>query len=95
MFSDYIRQGHATHHYANGHASYLKDGVKELEKELGEAAPEPGTEKVVPEFRTYMALLSHELSGIAPTLGDNDALAAARVRIENIRKSLEKAYSSL
>jgi deoxyribodipyrimidine photolyase len=95
MFIDYIRQGHATHYYADAHASYLKDAVKQLQRELGEAAPEPGTEKIIPEFRTSMELLCRELSGIATILGDNDALAAARARIENIRKNLEKASSSL
>jgi hypothetical protein len=95
MFIGYIRQGRATRHYAEGHATYLKDAVTQLEKELEQAAPEPGTQNVVPECRSYLELLCRELSGIATNVGDNDALAAAGKRMENIRKSLEKAYSSL
>jgi hypothetical protein len=95
MFIDYIRQGHATHHYAEGHATYLKDAVTQVEKELAQAAPELGTEDAVRECRTCMALLRRELSGIATAAADSEALAAARKRIENLRKSLEKAYSSL
>lgn len=95
MFVDYIRQGQATRHYAVGHATYLKNAVTKLEKELDQAAPEPGTTNVVPACRRYMDLLCHELSGIAREVGDPDALAAARKRIENLRKSLGKAYSSL
>ncbi|MGI9075587.1 MAG: hypothetical protein ACR2JB_30630 [Bryobacteraceae bacterium] len=95
MFIDYIRQGHATRHYAEGHATYLKDAVAQLDKELEQAAPEPGTQNVVSDCRSYMALLCRELSGIATNVGDNDALAVAGKRMENIRKSLERAYSFL
>jgi hypothetical protein len=95
MFVDYIRQGHATHLYAKGHASYLEDAVKQLEKELDGAVPQPGIENVVAECRSDIHLLCHELSGIPGAAGDNYALAAARKRIENIQKSLKKAYSSL
>jgi hypothetical protein len=42
MFIDYIRQGHATRHYAEGHATYLKDAVTQLEKEFEQAVPESG-----------------------------------------------------
>jgi hypothetical protein len=95
MFIDYIRQGHATHHYAEGHANYLKDAVTQLEKELAQAPPKPGTENVVPECRSYMELLCLELSDIATNFGDNAALAAARKRMEKLRERLEKAYSSI
>jgi hypothetical protein len=95
MFIDYIRQGHATHHYAEGHATYLKDAVTQLENELEGAVPQPGIENVISECRSDIDLLRHELSGIAANVGDNAALGAARKRIENIRKSLEKANSSL
>jgi hypothetical protein len=95
MFIDYIRQGHATHHYAEGHATYLKDAVTQLEKELAQAAPEAGTENVIPECRSYMELLRRELSSIATVAGDNAALAAARKRMVDLRDSLEKVYSSI
>jgi hypothetical protein len=95
MFIDYIRQGHATRHYTQAHATYLKERVTQLEKELAQAVPEPATADVVRECRTCMALLHRELSTIAIAAGDNAALDAARKRIENLRKSLEKAYSYL
>jgi hypothetical protein len=96
MFIDYIRQGHATRHYAEGHATYLKDAVTQLEKEFEQAVPEPGTpQNVGSNCKSYMQMLCRELSGVATKFGDNDALAAAGKRMENIRKNLEKAYSSL
>jgi hypothetical protein len=84
MLIDYIRQGHATHLYAKGHA-----------KELEAAVPQPSTQSIVSDCRSDMEMLCRELSGIAANVGDNDALAAARKRIENIRNSLQKAYSSI
>jgi hypothetical protein len=95
MFIDYIRQGHATRHYAEGHATYLKDAVTQLEKELEQAVPEPGAQNVFSDYRSYVQMLCRELSVVATRFGDNDALAAAGKRMENIRKNLEKAYSSL
>jgi hypothetical protein len=95
MLIDYIRQGHATHLYAKGHASYLKDAVKQLEKEIEAAVPQPSTQSIVSDCRNDIEMLCRELSGIAANVGDNDALAAARKRIENIRNSLQKAYSSI
>jgi hypothetical protein len=95
MFIDYIRQGRATRHYAEGHATYLKDAVTQLEKELEQAVPEPGAQNVVSDCRSYVQMLRRELSVVATEFGDNDALAAAGKRMENIRKNLEEAYSSL
>jgi hypothetical protein len=95
MFIDYIRQGHTTRHYAEGHATYLKDAVTQLEKELEQAVPEPGAQNVVSDCRSYVQMLRRELSVVATKFGDNDALAATGKRMENIRKNLEEAYSSL
>jgi hypothetical protein len=95
MFIAYVRQGHATRHYAQAHATYLEDAVKQFEKELEQGAPEPRTENVIPECSTYMKLLRRELSGMATLIGKSNALAAAEKRVESIRKSLEKAYSYL
>jgi hypothetical protein len=95
MFIDYIRQGHATHHYVKAHAAYLEDAVKQSEKELEQGNPETGTGNVIHECVTDMDLLRRELSGIAALSGDNDGLAAAKTRMESIRKSLQKAYSSI
>jgi hypothetical protein len=95
MFIDYIRQGHATHHYVEAHAAYLEDAVKQSEKELEQGNPEAGTRNVIHECITDMDLLRRELSGIAALSGNNDGLAAAKTRMESIRKSLQKAYSSI
>jgi hypothetical protein len=95
MFIDYIRQGHATHRYIDAHAAYLEDAVKQSEKELEQGNPQAGTRNVIHECITDMDLLRRELSGIAALSGNNDGLAAAKRRIESIRKSLQKAYSSI
>jgi hypothetical protein len=95
MFIDYIRQGHATHHYVEAHAAYLEDAVKQSEKELEQGNPEAGTGNAVRECITDMDLLRRELSGIAVLSGNNDGLAAAKERLDSIRKSLQKAYSSI
>jgi hypothetical protein len=95
MFIDCIRQGHATRHYIEAHAAYLGDAIKQSEKELAQGNPEPGTGNVVRKCITDMDLLRRELSGIAALSGNNDGLAAAKKRMESIRKSLEKAYPSI
>ena len=95
MFVDYIRQGHATRHYAEEHAAYLEDAVEQSAKELEQGTPEPGTENAVHECRIQLELLCHELSGIRAAIGNNNALAAAKERMGSIRARLEKANSSL
>jgi hypothetical protein len=95
LFIDYIRQGHAPHHYIEAHAAYLEDAVKQFEKELEQGNPEAGTGTVIHECITDMDLLRRELSSIAALSANNHGLAAAKRRMETIRKSLQEAYSSV
>jgi hypothetical protein len=95
LFIDYIRQGHAPHHYIEGHAAYLEHAVKQFEKELEQGNPEVGTGTVIHECITDMDLLRRELSSIAALSVNNHGLAAAKTRMERIRKSLQKTYSCI
>jgi hypothetical protein len=97
MFIEFDLQGHATRRYAEEHTSYLQDAVEQSAKELDRAVPEPGAEHYVRECQTKLRMLSHELSGIRAAIvhGDRDALAVARGRVGQIRKSLERVNSSL
>jgi hypothetical protein len=95
MFIDYIRHGHATHRYVEAHAAYLQDAVRQSEKELAQEKSETRTGHLIRECITDMDLLRRELSGIPALSGNNDGLAAAKKRMESIRKSLQKADSSI
>jgi hypothetical protein len=95
LFVDYVRQGRSTRHYADGHAAYLDDAVRQSLDELKQAEPTPVTATAVRECRTQLELLDRELSGIPARFGHDEALAAAKERMAGMRTSLEKADSSL
>jgi hypothetical protein len=95
LFVDFVRGGHATRHYAEGHAAYLADAIKRSAENLEQAVPEAGTESAVRECITQLKRLDRELSGIHARLDDQAALARASGRIRGIRKDLERAQSEL
>jgi type IV pilus biogenesis protein CpaD/CtpE len=91
MFIDFVLEGHATRGFAEGHAGYLEDEIQQLAKELENAAPEPDAARSAGECRTQLDRLTGELSGIRAAISDRSRLAAAKVRISQIRESLDKA----
>lgn len=95
IFIDFVRRGQATRQYAEGHAAYLEDAVKRSAKELEQEVPEPGTEKAVRECRTQLNSLARELSQVPAAIKEDDALAASRDRIAEVRKALEAAQTGL
>lgn len=95
LFVNFIRSGHSTRHYAEGHAAYLDDAVKQSLNELERAVPEPKIQYAVGECITQLKRLERELSGIRPALKSEGALSGIRDRMSEIRKSLERAQSDL
>lgn len=94
-FIEYVTNGKATRHYAEGHIGYLAEEVGESEQELQGGSPEPGTESAVQQCRTELNSLHRELAGLPGVLGNRNALGAARERIKTIRDSFERLISSL
>jgi hypothetical protein len=95
LFVEFVRGGHATRNYAEGHAAYLDDAVKRSINELQQAEPEPPAEGAVGQCVIQLKRLRRELSGIHSAFGNDAGLAAARDRIGDIRKALERAQSNL
>jgi hypothetical protein len=93
LFINFVIQGHSRQHYAEEHADYLEKLAADSAKDLAGATAEPDAEEYVRTCRAGLDALRHELSGLraAITYGDNDAIAAARGRIAQIRERLEKA----
>ncbi|HVX67613.1 MAG TPA: hypothetical protein VHA11_13460 [Bryobacteraceae bacterium] len=88
IFLDFILQGHATRHYAEAHAGYLRDAVEQSAKELDTAAAEPDAADSLRECRIRLREIARELSGIPTATRDRPRLAAARARLGQIRESL-------
>jgi uncharacterized membrane protein YccC len=97
MFINFVLEGRGTRHYAEEHTAYLEDAIEQLTKELEHAAPEPDAKDSIRECQTGLSTLARELSAIRTAIArdDKDALAAARGRVTQIRKSLENASSHL
>jgi hypothetical protein len=93
MFIDYIRQGHATRHFAEEHAMYLADEAKRSAKKLAQARPEKGSEDIVHGCRAQLERLSGELAAIPTAIGNDDALAVVKDALTRMRADLEKAQS--
>lgn len=95
MFVEFIRGGHATRHYAEGHAAYLRDTVRRSVRELEEATPEAAIRNATRNCIQLLKRLDRELSGIRAALDNDTALAVLGDRMKNIRKDLERAQSEL
>lgn len=95
LFVEFVRGGHSTRHYAEGHAAYLKTSVRRSMQELQEATPETTIRSAIRECIQLLRRLDRELSGIRPALDNDAALAGLRDRITDIRKGLERAQSGL
>lgn len=95
LFVEFVRNDHATRHYAEGHTTYLEDAVKRSINELQREAPEPHAQHAVSECIVQLQRLHRELSGLHTAFGNDAALAAAKDRMSEIREALERAQSSL
>jgi hypothetical protein len=95
LFVEFVRGGHATRHYAEGHAAYLKDSVTRSVEELEQTTPEASIQNVTAECIQLLKQLSGELSRMRTALDNDTALANASNRIRDIRQALERAQSGL
>ena len=94
-FIDYALEGRTTRHYAEGHLDYLGEEINQLGKELNNAHPPANAGPTVQECRRELALLYHEVKAVRAEIRNPQALESSKVRIANIRATLQKAKSSL
>lgn len=95
MFIDYVREGHSTRRYAEGHISYLEDAIDEEIQHLEQAAPAPDAATAVHQCLAQLKLLRGELTGMRGDIDNRKRLAAARETVGRIRQGLAKANSLL
>jgi hypothetical protein len=95
MFLDYVHQGRATKHYAQGHIEYLTEEIQQSKKELQESSPAQGEEDALQKLRAQFDALNAELHNLRGRLHDEAALATAKAHIAKILQVLDEASSSL
>jgi hypothetical protein len=66
-----------------------------MAQQLQKLVPEPQTAGAFQTARTQIDRLRNELNSLRANIGDEQALAARKDRIETIRESLAEAVSSL
>ena len=94
MLIDFVLQGRATRSYAEGHAAYLEDQVRQSAKEFENAISQPEAKPSFDTCRTQLNAMVGELSAIRSAMQDRSRLADAMARMVEIRRSLERVNSS-
>jgi hypothetical protein len=92
---DFVMRGQTTRNFAAGHFHYLENQLHDSMKELASSTPEKGIEQPLESSRAQMDALAGTLHAIASQIGQPEALAASKRRIDVIRKALEHENSSL
>jgi hypothetical protein len=92
---DYVLQGRSTQNFVAGHFHYMADELEQSVKQLNQSKPRPGTEQAFTNSQQDMKALASELRDISFQTSDSNAISAAKQRIGEIRRALEKTSSSL
>jgi hypothetical protein len=95
LFLDRLQKREATSTYARTYADSLADAVRENRQEFRSHPPAQGLEPAFAECQREYELLIESVSGLKTSLNDRDALAAAKTRIETIRKAAEQSRARL
>jgi len=94
MLIDFVLQGRATRSYAEGHAAYLQEEVRQSAKEFENAVAQPDAKDAFENCRTQLNAIAAELSVIRSAIRDTGQLRAAMKRMTAIRRSLERVNAS-
>jgi len=92
---DYVLQGRSTQNFAAGHFHYMADELEQSVKQLNQSKPSPDTEQAFMNSLQDVKALASELTAISFQTSDSTAISAAKQRITEIRRALEKTSSSL
>jgi hypothetical protein len=92
---DYVLQGRSTQNFAAGHFHYMADELEQSVKQLNQSKPSPGTEQAFMNSLQDVKALASELTAISFQTSDSNAISAAKKRIGEIRRALEKTSASL
>jgi hypothetical protein len=95
MSLDYVLQGRSTQNFAAGHFHYLADELEQSVKQLSQSKPSPGTEQAFMNSLQDVKALASELTAMSSQTSDSNAISAAKKRIGEIRRALEKTSASL
>jgi len=95
MFVDYMRQGRATRHFADGHLEFLIRELADSATKLRNVAPAPGGEEALRTLRVQLAALAEELQNVRKMPDNQPALAQAKAHLQQIQRVLEQTNSSL
>jgi hypothetical protein len=94
-FIDHIRGGRSTVGFAKGHAEYLAEETRSLAKDLDGVSADRADADNLAACRQEIGELLKELELVRSEIGVNDALAARRIRLQQIGKAIEKTKASL
>ncbi len=95
LFLDRLQKHQATSVYARTYADSLADAIRQNRQELQHHPPAKGLESGFAECQREYELLLESVNGLKTALNDRDALAAAKVRMETIRKKAEQSLHAV
>ena len=90
VFLGYVRQHHATKHFAQGHIAYLIGELERSAKKLRTTASPPGEEDAAHKLSGLVETLKAELRDVHGRIDQDAALSAAQERVQRIRLALEQ-----
>ena len=94
LLIDEMQQSRVTEHYADGHLDYLIGEIERLAKQIDESSPEAGAQGLE-HLRTELQDLTKELITARLNVDNPAGLAGPRAKVDEIRRSLQRAQSSL
>ena len=94
MFVDYMRQGRATRHYADGHLEFLIRELADSTTKLRDVAPVQGGDDALRTLRVQVNALEGELQNVRRMPDNQPTLAQAKVHLEQIQRVLDQANDS-
>jgi hypothetical protein len=95
LFIDRLQEAKVTSAYAGTYADSLADSVREARQELRSRPPARGLETAFAECMRQNDLLLDSVNNLKLARRDRGALAAARSRIESIRRAAERSRTAL
>jgi len=95
LFLDRLQKREATSVYAGTYTDSLADAIRQNRQELQRHPPAKGLEPAFAECQREYELLLESVNGLKTALNDGNALAAAKTRIEAIRKTAERSRAAL
>ena len=95
LFLDRLQKHQATSVYARMYADSLADAISENQRELQRHPPAKGLGSAFTECQREYELLLEGVSGLKTALNDRNALDAAKIRMETIRKKAEQSLNAV